>query len=311
MDRREKLLNQIDLPNSRGIEIGALASPLVTKADSDVRYVDWTDQRTLQAKYAADPNVDTSKIVSVDAVWGQQTLAECLGPTEKFDYALASHVIEHVPDLIGWLNEIAEVLRPGGLLSLAIPDCRFTFDYLRQTTRTADVIDAWLRRDRCPSPRCLFDYVANVVEVNLVEAWQKPLDPTGLRHYSNRHAALAMAREALNGTYHDAHCWVVTPRSLLGLLQDLLELDLLPFACAGFYDTEPLSNEFVLILRRRSGDTPEEIAEAQQSFLGPLAQAQSTPPKLSPEQTRRSMRIKIAESYPRLATLYRTIRHRA
>ena len=31
-------------------------------------------------------------------------------------------MIEHVPDLIGWLLEVAELLRPGGVLDLFVPD---------------------------------------------------------------------------------------------------------------------------------------------------------------------------------------------
>ena len=42
-------------------------SPIVSKAESDVYYVDHADRETLQAKYATDPNVDIQKIAPVDA----------------------------------------------------------------------------------------------------------------------------------------------------------------------------------------------------------------------------------------------------
>ncbi len=51
------------------------------------------------------------------------------------DLLVASHVIEHVPDLITWLREIASVLKPTGQARLAIPDRRYTFDLLRVETQ--------------------------------------------------------------------------------------------------------------------------------------------------------------------------------
>ena len=82
-------------------------------------FVDHADQAALRAKYADDANVPAEQIVPVDAVWGERTLAECF-PGETFDYVIASHVIEHVPDVIGWLADrslrvrAAKAMRPDG-----------------------------------------------------------------------------------------------------------------------------------------------------------------------------------------------------
>lgn len=267
MSRREQLLHGINLQRGRGIEIGPLAAPLVGKEQSNIRYVDWADQQTLRARYAADPNVDVDEIVPVDAVWGEQSLKESLSGETGFDYLIASHVIEHVPDMIGWVAEIAEVLRPGGHLSLAIPDRRFTFDYLRQTTRLGDLIDAWLRRDRRPSPGSVFDFAANAVLVDAAAAWRGPLDPSSLPRFANLPRSLQRAREALDGTYHDSHCWVFTPLSLLRIMVDLVDLDLLPYRCARFHDTEVGSLEMLMVLERRPHQDDDGKAAARESFM--------------------------------------------
>lgn len=270
------MLEGIDLRNGKGIEIGPLTSPVVTKEQSDVRYVDWTDQQGLRARYATDPNVDGSKIVPVDAIWGDLSLKASLSGEVGFDYVIASHVIEHVPDMIGWLTEVAEVLRPGGRLSLAVPDRRYTFDHLRQETRLGDLVEAWLRRNRRPAPASVFDFAANAAWVDVGEAWRGVLDPAGLRHFVDLPRALQMSREAFEGTYHDAHCWVFTPPSLLRLLADLLDLDLLPYRCACFHDTEPGSLEMLMVLERLAGDADGEKAAARESFMAhlrPLAAA--------------------------------------
>jgi hypothetical protein len=126
---------------------------VVLKHEGEIIYVDHLDTNSLKAKYADDPNVDVSKIVSVDAVWGSRTLLQAVG--RSVDYVIASHVAEHVPDLIGWLGEIREVLRPGGTLRLIVPDKRFTFDIDRRETELADVLAAYVVKARSPMPRAI------------------------------------------------------------------------------------------------------------------------------------------------------------
>ena len=115
MDRRAKILEGLDIARSRGVEIGPLHAPLVANSDGEVIYVDHADAEALRAKYARDPIVgDVSKIVDVDAIWGERSLAERLGERVPVDYVIASHVLEHVPDLISWLQEVRSVLAPTG-----------------------------------------------------------------------------------------------------------------------------------------------------------------------------------------------------
>ena len=129
--RLRLMLGDLSLATSRGLEIGALHKPLVSRQASDVRYVDYATTEELRANQF-DPAVTLSDIVEVDIVWGGQPLPQLVG--EPVDYVVASHVIEHVPDLIGWLHELHGVLKPGGVLGLAFPDKRFTFDRLRHDT---------------------------------------------------------------------------------------------------------------------------------------------------------------------------------
>jgi SAM-dependent methyltransferase len=176
--RLEKLLGDLDVPTTDGLEIGALSTPVLRPPHANIRFVDHADQATLRAKYANDPNVAINDIVWVDAVWGDRTLAECF-PGERFDYVIASHVIEHVPDMIGWLSEIANVLRPGGRLILAIPDRRYTFDVLRRETSLADLIDSHFRGTRRPTPGQIFDCNASVANFTHQDGWAScpPADP--------------------------------------------------------------------------------------------------------------------------------------
>src|SRR5690606_20581453 len=51
------------------------------------------------------------------------------------DFVIASHVLEHLADPIGMLDEIHRVLRPGGVALVLLPDMRRTFDRFRPVAR--------------------------------------------------------------------------------------------------------------------------------------------------------------------------------
>ena len=244
--RFEKLVGGLDVSNSRGIEIGALTTPLLRPPDADIRFVDHVDSKALRDKYRNDPAVNIDSIVPVDAVWGDATLAACF-PGETFDYVIASQVIEHVPDMIGWLAEVAAVLRPNGRLILAIPDRRYTFDILRRETSLSDLIDSNLHAVRRPTPGQVFDFNANAVELDHVTAWTAMPAIGSLRHYLTKPQALAKARESCSGSYVDSHCSVFTARSLL-------ELQLLPFRPERFHVAPSGSNEMSLVLLRQPAE---------------------------------------------------------
>jgi SAM-dependent methyltransferase len=243
--RRDKILAGLDLPSLEGVEIGALTAPLVTRAEGSIFYVDHADTRSLRDSYRAHPDVDVSRIVEVDGVWGKNSLRDCLGGDRQVDYVVASHVIEHTPDLITWLGEIRAILRPGGTLRLAIPDRRYTFDYLRFETRIHDVLDAYLRRARTPLPRLVIEHHSLLRYVDIRAAWDGSLDAASLRRYATTQDGLVRAKDALeNGTYHDVHCWVFTPVSFAELCLELATMDLLDLACDYYIETPRDEAEF-------------------------------------------------------------------
>jgi SAM-dependent methyltransferase len=50
------------------------------------------------------------------------------------DFVVASHLLEHLANPIGMLDEIHRVLRPGGIALVLLPDMRRTFDRARTAT---------------------------------------------------------------------------------------------------------------------------------------------------------------------------------
>ena len=238
--RRRALLQGIDPAAARGVEIGPLASPIVRREDGPILYVDHTDGATLRRKYAGG-NVDIAAIVDVDAIWSDSSLRCAIGG-QTVDYIIASHVAEHVPDLISWLGEVADALSPGGELRLALPDMRYSFDYFRQPTRLSDLVAAWMVRARRPQITQILDFVLNYapgIDGNGIDAGT--FDPSGApRHYSFA-GAVELAQRTLDHAahYEDVHCWVFDPAHFAALMLQLAEHGLLDLECSGFTDTAP------------------------------------------------------------------------
>ena len=245
VDRRARLLGALDPARLRGVEIGALDKPTVAKSEGDIIYVDHTDRDGLLSIFG-HTDMDLSKILEVDAVWGDKRLRECLPAGRAVDYVVASHVVEHVPDLLGWLIEVREVLAPCGQLRLAVPDRRYTFDLARRESELPDVLDAYLRQARIPLPRAVMEFVLYTHEVKARDAWLGLIDPESLRRPACPvQDAMTLARDVLErGRYLDSHCWIFTPRSFAGLMEQLAESGLLGLECAEFHDTALFDHEF-------------------------------------------------------------------
>jgi SAM-dependent methyltransferase len=270
MDRREKILAELDVTRLAGIEIGPQDKPLLRRpinGSGSVLYVDHADTAELRRKYETDATVNLNALIEVDAVWGDRTLPQILqehaavhpGTPTQVDYVVASHVVEHVPDLVGWLSEIHDVLKPTGQLRLAVPDRRFTFDCLREDSRLSDVLAAYLAGARSPTPQAVLDsHLNHASGADHIKLWEDASVPP-LPHLDWNYA-ISSAREAMAGVYHDVHCWAVTPYSLADIFVALAEHGLLHLACAKFDDTADGNFEFYL--RMIPCDQPSMAAES-------------------------------------------------
>jgi SAM-dependent methyltransferase len=267
--RQEKILACIDPATQTGLEIGALDKPIVNVEMGKILYVDHASTEELKQKYANDPNVATEQIVHVTYVWGEKVLPELVSDKAPVDYVIASHVIEHVPDLIGWLKEIHAVLKPGGILSLAIPDKRYCFDYFRQPTQLAEVVEAYLQGSRKPTPRQIFDFTSSFAGWKNQFNWS-PKDNVPVnevtRSYSVTDAWNITHAVFIEQSYSDTHCWVFTPQSFFDLFRQVIELDLIDFRVARYYETEAC--EFIVSLEAM--DLTQTRNERYQSQLASL-----------------------------------------
>lgn len=259
VSRNEIVRSMID-PTGRGIELGPLDQPVVPKREGfDVRIVDYLDTASLRAKYGTDehPGVDVAAIEEVDVVSRGEPLAELFGGDAAFDWVVAGHVIEHIPDLVAFFQDAERILRPGGRLALLVPDRRYTLDHYGEPTTTGQVLDAHLEGRRRPTPGQAFDHFARAATLDGRIAWS-PADagvPELLHPYE---AAAAAYARAIGGDDFggELHCWRFTPTSFGLLLDDLRALGLVTLGVVDAHDT--VGCEFFVALGHRDGPPPAD-----------------------------------------------------
>jgi predicted SAM-dependent methyltransferase len=118
-----------------GIEIGALHNPFPVPEAARVSYVDRLGTSELRDEY---PELADRPLVEVDVVDDGETLAKF--EEASLDFVIASHFLEHCEDPVGALKAHLRVLRPGGVLLLAVPDRRHGVDRGREPTSLEHVL---------------------------------------------------------------------------------------------------------------------------------------------------------------------------
>ncbi len=120
----------------QGLEVGALHNPMPVAAGVKVQYIDRKPEEGLRQEYRR--HTDTPK-VPVDVVDDAEVLSTIADASQ--DFVIASHVIEHMESPLHALGNWLRVLRPGGMLYLAVPNREHTFDRHRPVTPFSHLLD--------------------------------------------------------------------------------------------------------------------------------------------------------------------------
>ena len=278
MDRVDYLLQGLDREASHGIEIGPFFAPIAPKAKGwQTTVVDFTDQESLLkiARNHTAPSIRAlaDNIEPVDIVWRDVLLDEaCLQiRPDGFDYLIASHVIEHFPDIIDFFKRVSALARPNFIMSLAVPDLRLTFDFFKPLSGTADALLAHREKRSLHTPETLFSAHTFMAALGGAAAWvpgsQGPLTlPASLDHSHRVYLDQIQRLRDGDHSYIDAHAWIFTPSSFELMILELNHLGYIDFSIV---HREPgLGSEFLTQLRKQPhGLSPAQLHERRLALM--------------------------------------------
>jgi len=269
-DKRHRLARWL---KGSGIEVGALHHPLAVPADARVTYVDRMTESELRRHY---PELEAEAFAPVTVIGNAEDLSAFADGS--LDFVIANHLLEHLEDPIRALQEFHRVLRRDGVLYLALPDARVTFDRDRELTSIDHLIGEY-RSGTAPNRRAHYrDWALSV---------DKHRDPEA-------HAARL---DAMDYSIH-FHVWL--PDSFLDFLVEARREAKLEFEVAAFAPPESREdNEFILILLKG------RIREVR---LPPAGNAAAGAAALDRWQHLRA-RVRQSPAGPILRPVYRFLRH--
>ena len=236
MSREDKALHALNR-KGLGLEVGPSHNPIAPKKRGfNVHILDHASAEDLRIKYKGH-DVDLDNIEEVDFVWTGQPLSELIGRTACYDWIIASHVIEHVPDLLTFLQQCEVLLKADGVLSLVIPDKRYCFDHFSPPTSTGHLLDACAERRTRPSQGQVFDFFANASKRDGNITWGPGGGGADALAHSFADAKAIWTLSRSGSEYVDVHCWRFTPASFRLLLADLQALGFIGLGIKAEFDT--------------------------------------------------------------------------
>ena len=223
-----------------GIEIGALQVPTPLPPSCRVRYIDRMPLEQLLQHY---PELSSLPVQAPDLIDDGETLEHIADASQ--DFVIANHFLEHCENPIQSIRNLLRVLRTGGILFMAVPDKRHTFDLQRPVTRYELLKETELGGYR-PDREALF------------LEWSQAVSRLGGAEAS------AQARELLAENY-SIHFNVWTAATLLEFLLCAQKDFDLPMEISSVVCSE---NEIIVIIDRGGAEArPMERGHAQKDIL--------------------------------------------
>lgn len=250
----EEFIKIIDFNKNNSLEIGPLHNPLLDHSLPNVKSLDHLSREDLVEKYRHDENVDTSKIGHVDYVWNGEPFKDLIDM--KFENVLASHVVEHTPDLIGFFNNISGILKPNGFLFLIVPDKRYCFDHFREETLLIEVIYAHHQKMIKPSFESIIDMNRAATHSDPQKHWKsqhgKKVTAEFLNNYNNPIEHYLNLIKKYNDEYIDTHVWKFTPESFEKISNYLFREEVTDLKTIRLYPTVKNSHQFYVVLQKKT-----------------------------------------------------------
>ncbi len=230
------------------LEIGPAVRPVLR--GQNIKYFDISDRAGLVARALAEgyPAAEECPLIDYFSPTGDLAVV-----SEKFDGVFSSHCIEHQPDLVKHLNDVANLLRPGGFYYLIIPDKRYCFDALLPES-TIDQVFAAHREKRVRHTReKVLEHHTKTTHNDAPRHWVGDSKDPRVNETKERAriAQFKYEQAQATGGYVDVHAWQFTPQSFRSIINELVASGLSALSLERVYDTVHNRHEFCSILKAR------------------------------------------------------------
>ncbi len=225
------------------LEIGPYFSPSMT--GENVKYFDVLSREQLIERAISQGQTEPNP-PHIDYV---SPVADLGVIDAKFDYIVSSYCIEHQTDLIKHLQDVENLLHPGGSYFVMAPDKRYCHDYWMKESGVAEVLGAH-HENRTTHPfRSVVEHLALSAHNDHFRHWAGdhgyPYEDFLPRLDRAKHVF-----ENANGNYVDVHSWYFTPDSMREIIHILNRTGDVKLSCARCYDTRRDHNDFWVILQK-------------------------------------------------------------
>lgn len=286
-----------------GLEVGAFARPTLQKHEANIRFVDFFSTEELRDQ-ARRNGEDPNAVVPVDYVVSNDDYRSAAPGT--FDYIIANHVFEHVLNPIAWLEYLNDMLHPGGLLFLTVPDKKYNFDRYRADTQLSHLLHDYIQgNDQGFEHSLETSLYYDLAYVN------RPMELTNQLDFARMKRDCAYWAPGI-------HAHVFQGETFLAkILKPLLMLKLFDFDLVDFHNCVQFG-EFAVVLAKQPPTVTLELGEFYQALPSPrepvplaTPSAPSAPSEPAPQPLVAFLREELRRTHSELARLYRWNRRHA
>ncbi|WP_245259617.1 hypothetical protein [Methylobacterium sp. 10] len=222
------------------LEIGPFYRPLLT--GPHISYFDVLDTLALIER-AGKIGLPVDSVPKIDWVSPNGDLSIV---NRIFDAAASAHCIEHQPDLVKHLQDVANLLTANGIYFLVIPDKRYCFDHYIPESKVSSILQA--RGSQRHSLESVIEHRSLVTHNCAGRHWAGDHHDYGLLYTIHSKIMAAISEYKSSDRYIDVHAWQFTPDSFGDVILQLSNAGIIPFTAVRIYQTPLNRQEFCAIL---------------------------------------------------------------
>lgn len=145
--------------SGKGVEFGAMHKPL--PVDQDKAHVLYADRLSREQALVVFPELKDLGDFFIEP----DLIVDCNNDDlsslaqHEFDFYIANHFIEHLVNPVRFLKNLSDVMKPGSVLFLTVPDKEYTFDRGRELTTNDHLWNDYLTDERTLSNAHLREFL--------------------------------------------------------------------------------------------------------------------------------------------------------